>query len=168
MESDRLRKMQASDLELVLAWRNHPNVRRYMYTSHEIELKEHSAWYAKARENPAVHLMIYEHDGRDLGFVNITQGRCDSVADWGFYMSPDAPKGMGKLLGSAALSFAFGDLRLHKLCGQALSFNEKSIAFHRRLGFRQEGVLREQHYDGAVYHDVVCFGLLEHEWQANI
>jgi UDP-4-amino-4,6-dideoxy-N-acetyl-beta-L-altrosamine N-acetyltransferase len=53
---------------------------------------------------------------------------------------------------------------LHKLCGQALAFNERSIRFHQNLGFRREGVLRQQHFDGEQYHDVVCFGLLASEW----
>ena len=165
MTVSRLRKMKASDLEMVLQWRNHPDVRRYMYTSHEISFEEHSAWFKRTNDDPNVHLMIYEANGRGLGFVNIVCGRCGSIADWGFYLSPEAGKGTGQSLGNAALAHAFEDLQLHKLCGQALRFNERSIAFHHRLGFTQEGVLREQHFDGTVYHDVLCFGLLRHEWQ---
>ena len=31
-----------------------------------------------------------------------------------------------------------------------------------------KGVLRQQHFDGNRYHDIVCFGLLKHEWQPSI
>jgi len=37
-----------------------------------------------------------------------------------------------------------------------------------RLGFQREGVLRQQHFDGQQYHDVVCFGLLANEWHHAI
>lgn len=168
MTDDSLRPMIESDLEQVLLWRNHPEVRRYMYTSHEITLNEHRNWYAGASKNPAVSLLIYEHHGSACGFVNITSGRCREVADWGFYLSPDARKGTGRSLGTAALNYAFNELELHKICGQALGFNERSIAFHRALGFTEEGRLRDQHFDGAVYHDVVCFGLLNYEWPLEI
>ncbi len=47
-----------------------------------------------------------------------------------------------------------------------LASNTASLAFHRRLGFTEEGVLRQQHRgaDGAHYHDVHCFGLLRADW----
>ena len=161
-----LRPMTEADLEPVLQWRNHPEVRRYMYTSHEIRLEEHQAWFAGASTNQAIDLLIYEQDDTAQGFVNITRTRCPEVADWGFYLSPNAQKGGGRILGNLALEYAFTQLGLHKLCGQALGFNERSIAFHKALGFIEEGRLREQHFDGNQFHDIVCFGLLNVEWQA--
>lgn len=168
MTEHRLRPMSEADLEQVLGWRNHPEVRRYMYTAHKITLDEHRKWFSGASRNPEVHLMIYEHMGLSSGFVNITQTRCPEVADWGFYLAPDAPKGTGRSLGVQALAYVFEELGLHKVCGQALGFNERSIAFHRALGFCEEGRLRDQHFDGDMFHDVVCFGLLEHEWQTKV
>jgi UDP-4-amino-4,6-dideoxy-N-acetyl-beta-L-altrosamine N-acetyltransferase len=157
--------MNESDLEQVLKWRNHPDVRSYMYSTHEIRMDEHRAWYAHASKNPAKALLIYERDGQACGFVNITRTRCPAVADWGFYLAPDAPRGSGRGLGTHALNYAFAQLGLHKVCGQALGFNARSIAFHTRLGFTEEGRLRDQHFDGDQFHDVVCFGLLSNEWQ---
>lgn len=163
-----LRPMIESDLEQVLRWRNHIEVRRYMYTAHKIQLKEHRKWFFDASNNIAKELLIYEQEGKAQGFVNITRTRCAEVADWGFYMAPNAPKGTGRELGKQALNYAFTQLGLHKVCGQALGFNERSIAFHKRLGFVEEGRLRDQHFDGNQFHDVVCFGLLNREWQAQV
>ncbi|MCE1115137.1 MULTISPECIES: UDP-4-amino-4,6-dideoxy-N-acetyl-beta-L-altrosamine N-acetyltransferase [Pseudomonas] len=161
-----LRPMVDADLERVLMWRNHPEVRRYMYTQHEITLEEHARWFAKASRDSARHLLVFECDDTPLGFVSIHETGRGGVADWGFYASADAPQGTGRLLGQAALRYAFGEAKLHKLCGQVLDYNVRSIRFHERLGFSQEGVLRQQHYDGQRYHDVICLGLLLSEWQA--
>jgi UDP-4-amino-4,6-dideoxy-N-acetyl-beta-L-altrosamine N-acetyltransferase len=160
--------MTEADLEQVLSWRNHPDVRRYMYTTHEIGLDEHREWFTGASTNPAIDLMIYESEGQGVGFVNITRTRCSEVADWGFYLAPDAPKGAGRSLGYQALAYAFEKLGLHKVCGQALGFNERSITFHKALGFIKEGRLRDQHFDGNEFHDVVCYGLLKNEWQTKM
>lgn len=168
MSEARLRRMEKADLECVLAWRNHPDVRRFMYTRHEIGYEEHQRWFASASHDPAKHLLIFEHEGVRAGFVNITQHASATIADWGFYMAPDAAQGQGKLLGEAALKYAFESLGLHKLCGQAMAFNERSIRFHRRLGFQQEGLLRDQHFDGERFHSVVCFGLLHQEWRSQL
>lgn len=162
-----LRGMVQEDLNRVLAWRNHPDIRRYMYTQHEISLDEHRSWFERASQDSHKHLLIFEVNNVAQGFVNISELSASGVADWGFYIAPEAPKGTGKKLGQAALHYAFDDLHLHKVCGQALGFNERSIKFHRDLGFQQEGVLRDQHYDGSSYHAVICFGLLNTEWPSK-
>jgi len=159
--------MVTEDLERVLGWRNHHEVRRYMYTQHEITLEEHTRWFERTFRNPSHHLLIFESDSVPLGFINIHESASRGVAAWGFYVAPDAPKGTGCQLGQAALHYAFSDVGLQKLCGQALAYNERSIKFHLSQGFQQEGVLRDQHFDGQGYHHVVCFGLLAREWQAH-
>ena len=157
--------MTLDDLELVLSWRNHPDVRRYMYTQHEIRLEEHKVWFETAGRNPGKHLLIFELDNVPCGFVQLSQLKNSPIAEWGFYAAPSSPKGTGRVLGRATLRYAFEDLGLHKVCGEALAYNEPSIQFHGSLGFQSEGRLRDQHYDGQNYHDVLCFGLLVSEWE---
>lgn len=162
--SSHLRSMCEDDLERVLCWRNHPKIRQYMYSQHEISLEEHSRWFLQASRDTSRHLLIFEMDAIPVGFVNIYPVAPDGIADWGFYAAPDAPRGTGRALGRATLCYAFETKGLHKICGQALAHNSRSIRFHLGFGFQREGVLREQHYDGRRYHDVVCFGLLANEW----
>lgn len=165
MATHKLRLMVEADLEQVLEWRNHPSIRNCMYSTHEIHMGEHRDWYANVSKNPAIALLIYEKDEEAQGFVNIARTRCPEVADWGFYLAPNTPKGTGRELGKQALNYAFEQLHLHKVCGQALEFNKRSIAFHNALGFTAEGCLRDQHFDGRRFYDVVYFGLLSHEWR---
>lgn len=162
-----LRPMGASDLENVLEWRNDPSVRRFMFTQKEISFEEHRRWYARVALDSRRTLLIYEESSVSLGYVNINRLPSTGAADWGFYVAPNAPKGTGRCLGRAAVNYAFSDMGLHKLCGQALAFNHRSIDFHRMLGFKEEGVLRKQFFDGQDYHDVIYFGLLASEWQQN-
>jgi len=159
--------MTVADLEMVLRWRNHPDIRRWMYTTHEISLEEHQRWFESATLDSGKHLLIYERDGSAVGFVNLTLLKGTAVAEWGFYLAPEAPSGIGTDFGRAVIRHAFEDLGLYKLSGHALATNERSIRFHQRLGFRDEGVRRDHHLaaDG-VRHSVACFGLLRHEWQA--
>jgi UDP-4-amino-4,6-dideoxy-N-acetyl-beta-L-altrosamine N-acetyltransferase len=163
----RIRSMIHADLALVLAWRNHPDIRRYMYTQHEITLAEHQDWFERCLPDPRKHLLIFEFNQQPLGFVSFGEAEVGGIADWGFYVAPDAPKGSGQQLGYAALTYAFTELKLHKINGEALAYNQRSIDFHRKLGFRDEGILRDQHFDGHKYHHVICFGLLCDEWQSK-
>lgn len=161
----RIRLMTEADLPVVLDWRNHPNVRRYMFTQHEIGLDEHRNWFAKAKEDPSRRLLIVEEASQSIGYVQFGRVAKFGVADWGFYVRPEAPKGTGIKLGIAALNYAFRALMLHKVCGQAIEYNKASIAFHQRLGFSLEGVLRDQECIEGSYWNLHCFGLLAQEWK---
>ena len=165
MASDKLRNMCEKDLDLVYQWRNHPNVRRFMYSTQQLCIDEHYSWYFKARKDPAIDLLIYELDGQPCGFVRFSRARSIQVANWGFYLSPSASRGCGPRFGNAALKYAFVTLGLRKVCAEVLGFNDRSIAFHKKLGFHVEGYLREQFFDDSQFHDVLCFGLLSTEWK---
>jgi UDP-4-amino-4,6-dideoxy-N-acetyl-beta-L-altrosamine N-acetyltransferase len=164
IEQSRLRPMTVADLPSVLALRNHAEVRRYMLTQHEISTKEHWSWFDRASQNANVDLLVWEMDDRCCGFVQFKETNYPGVAEWGFYVAPDAPKGTGRKLGLAALAHAFQKNSLYKICGQALLWNVPSIEFHKSLGFTLEGILRNQHFDGVNHHDMICFGLLKQEW----
>lgn len=167
-ETARVRPMTQSDLECVLSWRNHPEVRHYMYTQNEITRDEHQLWFARTQRDPNKHLLIFELGGKPFGFVNFSELPCGGIADWGFYAAPGAPKGIGRRLGKVALDHAFIHLKLHKVSGQALGHNARSIRFHLSLGFQQEGTLRDQHFDGDRFHNVICFGLLSDQWHLKL
>lgn len=162
-----IRAVEEDDLPMLLAWRNHLDVRRFMFTQHEIGLEEHLNWFAKATLDTTRCLLIVEEAKQAIGFVQFSKVSDGGIADWGFYVRPNSPQGTGRKLGEMALDHAFGPLKLHKVCGQAVTSNHASIAFHQRLGFVLEGVLREQKRIDDAYHSLHCFGLLAAEWQPN-
>jgi UDP-4-amino-4,6-dideoxy-N-acetyl-beta-L-altrosamine N-acetyltransferase len=160
-----IREVVEGDLPMVLAWRNHADVRRYMFTQHEIGLDEHRDWFDKANQDQSRRLLIVEEVNQAIGYVQFSKVADGGVADWGFYVRPDVRKGAGRKLGAVALNHAFGPLKLHKVCGQVIGTNQASIAFHQRLGFAQEGVLRDQQRIEGVYFNLHCFGLLSADWK---
>ncbi|NIJ63643.1 UDP-4-amino-4,6-dideoxy-N-acetyl-beta-L-altrosamine N-acetyltransferase [Sphingomonas leidyi] len=160
-----VRPMRERDLASVLLWRNALEVRRYMYNQDEIGLDQHRHWFAGVEADSKRHALIAETADGPIGFVNIAELH-QGVASWGFYAVPGSPRGAGVALGAAALHHAFDILRLHKLCGEALADNLRSVRFHERLGFHDEGTLRSHRLVAGVYRDVRCFGLLAEEWRA--
>lgn len=163
-----IRSMTEIDLPMVLAWRNHVEVRKFMFTQHEISLAEHTQWFNRAVLDDSRRLLIVEELGSPIGYVQFSNVKPGGTADWGFYVSPDAAKGTGRKLGVVALNLAFSDLSLHKVCGQAIASNQASIHFHERLGFRREAELRDQKRINDADHTLICFGILANEWQSDI
>jgi RimJ/RimL family protein N-acetyltransferase len=62
------------------------------------------------------------------------------------------------------LRFMFAERRYHKCEARILAHNEASLALHRRLGFVEEGRLRDRAYFGGRHHDLVVMGILADEF----
>jgi UDP-2,4-diacetamido-2,4,6-trideoxy-beta-L-altropyranose hydrolase/UDP-4-amino-4,6-dideoxy-N-acetyl-beta-L-altrosamine N-acetyltransferase len=159
-----VRPMVSGDLEMVRRWRNHPDIRVNMYTKHEVGQLEHRAWFERSSQEQARHLLIVEGDGDPLGFVSFTEVGSPGVAEWGFYAIPDAPRGTGRKLGHLALDYAFDVLNVEEVRGEVLASNERSIAFHIALGFKEELTRSEQNIEGDGPTVVIHFTLMAEEW----
>ena len=162
----KIRSMVEEDLALVLSWRNHPEVRRFMLTQHEISLTEHTQWFMLAVQDNTRRLLIVQEQGSPIGYVQFSNVQPGGVGYWGFYSRPNAPKGTGIKLGASALNHAFSQLKLFKVLGQAIDTNQASIRLHERLGFKREAVLSDQNRNNDANQTLIGFGLLANEWHA--
>jgi UDP-4-amino-4,6-dideoxy-N-acetyl-beta-L-altrosamine N-acetyltransferase len=161
----RLRMLTRADLPALLSWRNSEAVQTMMFSSRPISMAEHERWFQRVAEDSARHVLVMENDAQLLGTINFVGNRHSaSVLDWGFFKNPAAPKGTGHRLGVLGLNWVFSNTTAHKIVGEVLAFNKGSQRFHQRLGFVQEGLLREQYQRDGQWTDVVCYGLLKREW----
>jgi ribosomal-protein-serine acetyltransferase len=64
----------------------------------------------------------------------------------------------------AILSYIFLHLHLHRVEVRCGVHNKKSRAIPERLGFKQEGVIRDGEFLYDHYHDLVVYGMLSHDW----
>ena len=153
-----LRRATDADRDVMLAWRNHPEVRRASLTTHVIEPAEHRAWWQRVRDDPTRQVLICEHGGTPAGVVMLTDVR-DRSAAWGFYLDVAGLTARRALLPAwlalerATIAYAFEDLELDRLGGATLAWNVQVLALHRRFGFRE--VRRYRQLVDDVPQDVV-------------
>ena len=62
------------------------------------------------------------------------------------------------------IAHAFDTLGLHRLEADTDPRNERCLKLLTRLGFREEGRLRERWHVGGEVQDSVLLGLLREEW----
>lgn len=158
-----------ADLEMVLNWRNQDTIRAMMYTSRLISSDEHLNWFKQLQNNPSSRSLLFYFEDQPYGVVNINRiNPTNLTCDWGFYMGEEAaPKGLGTVLGYKALEYIFKKLQMRKVCAEVLDYNEPSIHFHRKLGFIEEGCLREQVLKGGKYNDVILMGMFARNWSTH-
>jgi len=73
-------------------------------------------------------------------------------------------KGVGTDAVSALVRFGYDDLNLHRIYLYVFAKNEAARRCYDRVGFREEGVLRDAGFINGGYCDVVMMSLLQPEW----
>ena len=160
--------IKENNLQMILDWRNAPEVRENMYTSHEISITEHKRWFDCLEKDNSKAYFIATINGTECGVVGFSEiNSVKGVATWAFYCSPNALRGSGSLMEFFALEYAFNKLHLHKLRCEVLSFNKAVVKLHTKFGFIIEGQHRDAFYRDEKYHDIIHLGIMENEWKEH-
>lgn len=76
-----------------------------------------------------------------------------------------AGEGFGTRIAAALLRHAFADLRLHRVVARCRPDNAASRAIMAKLGFREEGIMREDVLARGAWWDSLQAAILDREWR---
>ena len=158
-----LRAVQPEDYEFLVRNLNNPKLRHAGYETVRAPVSEDDI--AAKIEVGNHHLFLVCHDGSPVGCASIKdidlEGR---KAELGYWITPDRQgKGYATEAADLCLTHAFDELGLHKVWARTAGDNKASNRVLEKLGFQQEGVLREHWYGFGRYVDEYRYGLLEAE-----
>ena len=120
-------------------------------------------------DNDGFQTAIVDPDGRIVGMVGF------HGIDWanrktsiGYWLARDH-EGRGTMTHAvrALVDFAFGTWNLNRVTIAAAVENARSRAIPERLGFREEGVLREAERIGDRVVDHVVYAMLAADWELS-
>ena len=159
-----LREATDADVDQILKWRNHPQVRSVSLTTHEISPDEHHAWWKAVSDDPTRKVLIYEREQIPSGVVTLVDmDPEEKSAVWGFYVDIDGLEARGELLPawfevmSQAVRYAFDEAGLEVLRGEVLAINEVVRRMNRRYGFVETSSYRRT--VGDQEQEVICVEL---------
>lgn len=160
-----LRPMTEEYLDLVLEWRNKPEIRNNMYTTHIITRDEHYSWFEKIKQDISKRYLICTYLDQPVGVVNfIDINPVHKTAMWAFYSGNTSKRGVGSWMEFLALNYAFEELLLEKLNCEVLSFNYPVVSLHRKFGFKIEGIFKHHYLKGDQYSDIYRLAIFKRDW----
>lgn len=126
-------------------------------------------WLASVLADPAnlegTALLV---GGRYAGGVGLSVGPFGIWAELGYWIDTrHEGRGLITRACTALIDLAFDELGVHRVVIRAGVDNARSRAVPERLGFTREGVHREEGQGVHGFHDLVVYGLLEHEWRSR-
>jgi UDP-4-amino-4,6-dideoxy-N-acetyl-beta-L-altrosamine N-acetyltransferase len=150
----------------VLEWRNDPETRKRMFSTHEISLEEHAKFLERLRSDSSQRYWLV----RGIGVISLKRLDLEHRnAFLGIYKNPRCQQpGVAQELMRVLLEKAFDELKLHTLKLEVFSDNRRAITFYNKCAFNQEGRLRELYLrpDG-VYVDLILMGITEYEYRTD-
>lgn len=165
-----LRALQDADRDRLRAWRNLPEIARWMYSEHEISPEEHARWFAAIAGDPRRCYWIIEVDGEPVGLANLYDiDPANRKCAWAYYLAAGdlRGKGVGAFVEFTVIEHVFAERGLNKLCCEVLAANEAVWKLHESFGFVRESFLRAHVWKNGEPLDVVGLGLLAGDWAAK-
>ncbi len=74
-------------------------------------------------------------------------------------------KGLAEQALRLLLDYVFNTMNFHRLEAEVVAYNPAAKALFEKIGFVQEGILREAKFFKGRYHDIFSYGLLAKEWK---
>lgn len=175
-ERVRLRDVERDDLPRYVEWLNDPEVRRGLNVVFPLSSAEEEAWFEGVLDRPeaerpfaidALEGERWVHIG-GCGLFDLQQR--DRRAELGIMIGDKSrwDQGYGTDSMQVLLRHGFETLNLHRIKLRVFEFNERAIKVYRRLGFVEEGRLRQESYQAGRYWDTLVMGLLRSEWEAEV
>lgn len=82
----------------------------------------------------------------------------------GIFKSHLTGQGLGHWMIYNTLEYAFEVLNLNRISLDVFSFNKRALHLYKKMGFTEEGRLREAIKDGDNYADDILMSILQREW----
>lgn len=160
-----------ADAERMLAMLEPAATKNLRFFSEPVSLERQREFLHQVTKNPSERLYCVEADDELVGTIGLHEiDRHLRTARLGLliFRAEDRGKGYGKAAIMKVLSFAFGQngFGLNKVYLNVFAENVRSRTLYAKIGFVQEGVLRQEYLLGDEYHDMVRMSMLRGEWEA--
>ncbi|MCL4561324.1 MAG: GNAT family N-acetyltransferase [Chloroflexi bacterium] len=126
------------------------------------------------KENPKNDAYVFGihtiTDDRLIGFVALDDILWSHGHGW-LGIGIGDPSARGKGYGTDAmrviLRYAFEELNLYRVSLNVFEYNQRALSVYLKVGFTEEGRMRNAIHRDGRWWDIVFFGILKPEWEIN-
>jgi len=122
---------------MVLDWRNHESIRKWMYNSDPISLEDHLKFIEALKTDPFKIFLLVKRKGQFIGTYSLVNIQ-NNTGEGGFYLSPYLENvNFSVEFCYATFDYVFNELGFDKITGYALKDNKNANSLNNFFGFSQ-------------------------------
>lgn len=167
-----LRELSRSDLVEITKWRNEPDLinqlgATFRFIDQEVDVNWFNQYLATRSNN--IRLAICDKETKKIiGAVYLLGidwiNKSGELAIW-IGNKAEQGKRIGEFATRGILHHAFADLNLHRIHLTVLTKNERAMRLYKKVGFIEEGCLRQAVFKNGEYTDLIQMAILSNEYQ---
>lgn len=162
-----LRPLKTEDLEKTHQWRNNLElIKLTQGIRFPKTLEMDKDWFENAlndKSNRNIYFGVDEIETNEyIGIIQLNNiDYISGTASWGFMIgeTKNQSKGIGTEFSSLIFNYVFNYLNLRKITSYIVGNNAVSIKLFKKMGFNEEGILRNHYFVNGEYHDVIIMSL---------
>ncbi len=169
-----LRAVEEEDLEMFRELTNSPDFERMVVGwSFPVSRRDQLRWFESCRNdlNTLRYTIEIKEDGA-VGMIGLKNIDMKNGVASGLGMriarKEIRTRGLATDAWMTLMRYAFDELRLNRINGSALDYNEISQHVCKKVGFREEGRQRQAVYKNGQYHDLILYGCLRSDYEKLI
>lgn len=168
-----LRPLEREDAPVIVPWLNDREVIRTLLRHRPLTLREEEAFLDKVGDSEhdlALGIALRATDALIgvTGFhhIDFRNRHCSfgiaigAKDEWG--------KGHGTEATTLMVQYAFDTLNLNRVWLHVHEYNERGVRAYEKVGFKREGVLRQDCFREGKYWDTLVMGVLREEWETVV
>ena len=130
------------EVMMILTWRNHKNVKKWMYFQDEISVEAHLGFIDELQFSKSRQYMVVKKDNKYVGVVYFTKiDGANKECYFGLYANPfEKIAGIGQILGDVCLKYILDLLNLNKIKLEVFSDNVRALSLYKKYNFKGVGV----------------------------
>lgn len=173
-----LRELQLQDVESIMRWIRDPEVKNnFRFTqkppSREQIVEFVSKKYLSESKPSELHWALFNKNDLEKNYIGTVSLKKidyqDQNAELAIVISDKEYRGKG--YGQEALylvcQYGFQMLNLHKIYLTCIAHNTGAIRSYEKFGFSQEGIHKEQIFQGGIFYDEIFMGILKSQFIKN-
>jgi len=121
--------------KMILEWRNHHEIRKWMYNQDEITLKEHLNFIESLKKRKDQLYFLVKKENEFIGVIDFTHLLENKSVHMGIYSNPDT-KGNGKILLYEIIQYAFKTLNVKKIYSELFEENKRAYSLYKKFSFK--------------------------------
>ena len=127
--------LELEEKEMILKWRNHTDIRKWMYNQDEITLDEHLSFIDSLKSRKDKLYFLLKKEDEFIGVIDFTQLAEEISVHMGIYSNPNI-KGNGKILLNKIIDYSFNDLKVKKIFSEVFAENNKAHNLYKKFNFK--------------------------------
>ncbi len=164
----RLRAVERVDLPTFVKWINDQEVTQFLELNPPMSLEDEEKWFVNLQKSEDKVFSIDTKEGKLIGNVGLMRLNWkDRSVLIGIMIGEKEfwNQGYGTDAIETLLRYLFDELALNRVYLIADERNARALRCYEKLGFKKEGVLRQNRYKDGVYTNDVMMSLLKDEWK---